>query len=87
MIDQPEKIENPQSVTDWVITLFITYIPLVNIIMILIWAFDSETPLSKKNWAKARLIWVLIGIVISTIFFTIFGAAILASGVFDAANY
>ncbi|MCZ4407712.1 hypothetical protein O3Q51_02750 [Cryomorphaceae bacterium 1068] len=87
MIDQPEKTENPQSVTDWVITLLITYIPLVNIIMLLIWAFDSETPLSKKNWAKARLIWVLIGIAISTIFFTIFGAAMLASGVFDAANY
>ena len=87
MIDQPEKIENPQSVADWVITLFITYIPLVNIIMLLIWAFDTETPLSKKNWAKARLIWVLIGIAISTILFTIFGAALFASGVFDSANY
>ena len=53
MIDQPTKTENAQSVTDWVITLFITYIPLVNIIMLLIWAFDSETPLNKKNWAKA----------------------------------
>ncbi|MGB6034926.1 MAG: hypothetical protein WBG42_01575 [Cryomorphaceae bacterium] len=87
MIDQPQKTENPQSVTDWVITLFITYIPLVNIIMLLIWAFDAETPLNKKNWAKARLIWVLIGIAISTIIFTIFGAAMLASGIFDAANF
>lgn len=87
MIDQPEKIEQPQSVIDWVITLLITYIPLVNIIMLLIWAFDSETPLNKKNWAKARLIWVLIGFAISAIFFAIFGAAMLASGVFDGANY
>ncbi len=87
MIDQPEKTEAPQSVTDWVITLFITYIPLVNIIMLLIWAFDSDTPLSKKNWAKARLIWVLIGIAISTIIFTLFGAAMIASGIFDSANY
>jgi len=87
MIDQPEKTEKPQSTTDWVITIFITYIPLVNLIMLLIWAFDSETPLNKKNWAKARLIWILIGIAISTIFFTIFGAALLASGIFDSANF
>ena len=87
MIDQPEKIERPQSVADWVITIFITYIPLVNIIMLLIWAFDSETPLNKKNWAKARMIWILIGIAISTIFFTIFGAALLTSGVLDSANF
>jgi len=87
MIDQPEKTEKPQSTTDWVITIFITYIPLINLIMLLIWAFDSETPLNKKNWAKARLIWILIGIAISTIFFTIFGAALLASGIFDSANF
>lgn len=87
MIDQPEKIENPQSVTDWVITLFITYIPIVNLVMLLIWAFDSETPLNKKNWAKARLIWILIGFAISAIIFSIFGAAMFASGVFDSANY
>jgi hypothetical protein len=87
MIDQPEKLNQPQSVMDWVITLLITYIPLVNIIMLLIWAFDSQTPLNKKNWAKARLIWILIGFAISTVIFTIFGAALLASGIFDAANY
>ena len=87
MIDQPTKTENAQSVTDWVITLFITYIPLVNIIMLLIWAFDSETPLNKKNWAKAKLIWILIGFAISTIFFTLFGAALFASGIFDSANF
>jgi len=87
MIEQPAKSQEAQSVIDWVITLLITYIPFVNLIMLLIWAFDSATPLNKKNWAKARLIWILIGIVASTIFFMIFGAALLASGVFDAANY
>jgi hypothetical protein len=87
MIDQPEKSQETQSVTDWMIILLITYIPLVNIIMLLIWAFDSETPLSKKNWAKARLIWILIGFAVSAIFFALFGAALLASGVFDGANF
>ncbi|MFT4846226.1 MAG: hypothetical protein ACJAZC_000700 [Cryomorphaceae bacterium] len=87
MIDQPEKLQETQSVTDWVITLLITYIPLVNIIMLLIWAFDSETALSKKNWAKARLIWILIGFAVSAIFFALFGAAMIASGIFDGANF
>ncbi len=87
MIDQPEKLQETQSVADWVITLLITYIPLVNIIMLLIWAFDSETALSKNNWEKVRLIWILIGFAVSAIFFALFGAAMIASGIFDGANF
>jgi hypothetical protein len=55
--------------------------------MLLIWAFDSETALSKKNWEKARLIWILIGFAVSAIFFALFGAAMIASGIFDGANF
>ena len=55
--------------------------------MLLIWAFDSETALSKKNWAKARLIWILIGFAVFAIFFALFGAAMIASGIFDGANF
>ena len=50
-------------------------IPLVNLIMLFVWAFGSGTSESKANWAKASLIFMLIGIIISIIF----GGAIIAS--------
>jgi len=61
----------PVSVGNWMLTLLLTFIPLVNIVMMLIWAFSSSTPPSKANWAKAALLWMVIffaiGIVMSLI--------------------
>lgn len=62
----------PMSMKDWFITLLISYIPLVGLIMLLIWAFDSNTNVNKKNWAKASLIWMLVGIGIAIIILVIF---------------
>lgn len=50
----------PVSIGNWMLTLLLTFIPLVNIIMLLVWAFSSSTPPSKSNWAKAALLWMLI---------------------------
>ena len=58
----------PVTLGDWMITYLIQIIPLVNIIMLFVWAFDSGTKLSKKNWARATLIWAIIAIVLSIIF-------------------
>ncbi len=67
----------PLSTKDWFITLLITYIPLVGLIMLLVWAFDSSTNLNKKNFAKASLIWVLVGIGLAIIFFVIFASVLM----------
>ncbi|MDI6849979.1 MAG: hypothetical protein QME69_09335 [Candidatus Saccharicenans sp.] len=53
-------LEAVVSVGEWLITLLIASIPLVNIIMLLIWAFSGNTKLSRANWAKATLVWLLI---------------------------
>lgn len=52
---------------DWVVTLIIMIIPLVNLIMLFVWAFGDGTNPSKANWAKASLILILISIVLSII--------------------
>jgi len=67
----------PMSTKDWFITLLITYIPLVGLIMLLVWAFDSSTNLNKKNFAKASLIWVLVGIGLAIIFFALFATMMM----------
>ncbi len=46
----------PVSVGDWMLTYLLMCIPLVNIIMLLVWAFGGGAPESKSNWAKASLI-------------------------------
>ena len=44
------------SVKEWLITNLILMIPLVNLIMMLVWAFSSNTNPNKANYFKAALI-------------------------------
>ena len=44
------------STSEWIITKLIMFIPIVNIIMLIIWAFNNNTNINKANWAKANLI-------------------------------
>jgi hypothetical protein len=66
----------PVTFGNWMLTLFLTFIPIVNIIMLLVWAFSSSTPASKSNWAKAALVWMLIAIVLSMLFGVLGGLAV-----------
>ena len=74
----PFQQQQAQEVTlgDWMITILLSAIPIVNIIMLFVWAFGSNTNPSKANWAKATLIWMLIGIVLFVLFMVIVGTAI-----------
>ena len=60
---------------DWLITLLVQAIPLVNIIMLFVWALGEpgEHP-SRKNYAQAMLIMMVIIIGISIVFGTIIGS-------------
>lgn len=57
-----ESAYRPVTVGNWLLTYLLMCIPVVNLVLLLVWAFGSETPVSKANWAKASLIWMLIGI-------------------------
>ena len=63
------------SVGDWMLTMLITSIPVVGFIMLFVWAFGDSTNPSKKNWAKATLIFFAILFVL----YMIIGAAILGA--------
>ena len=60
---------------NWMLTLLLTCIPCVNIIMLFVWGFGSNTPRSKANWAKANLVYTAIGIVIGIIYAVVMVAA------------
>jgi len=61
----------PMTIGDWIITFIITYIPIVGIIMLFVWAFSDGNHPSKKTWAQATLILFAIAIVLGIIFATV----------------
>ncbi|HEY9009142.1 hypothetical protein [Ohtaekwangia sp.] len=69
------------STKDWVLTLLISFIPLVGIIMLFVWAFGSTENPNKSNWAKAILIWYAIGFVFFIfLWVTVIGALVASRG-------
>ncbi|MBC7088018.1 MAG: hypothetical protein H5T96_05955 [Tissierellales bacterium] len=52
------------SVKEWLITMLILLIPVVNIVMTFVWAFGSNTKPSKANYFKASILFWIIGIVL-----------------------
>lgn len=57
------------SIKDWIITILITMIPVVNLVMLFVWAFSKDENPNKSNWAKANLVWMVISIILAVLFF------------------
>ena len=79
-----EVLDNQQtspsmSVGDWVLTIFLTSLPLIGIILLFVWAFGDNQKVDRANWSKATLIWFAIGIVFGFIFLMFFGGLALLS--------
>ncbi|MDI3536108.1 MAG: hypothetical protein PWP16_800 [Eubacteriaceae bacterium] len=62
------------SLGDWMLTLLLLIIPIVNLVMLIIWSADSSTNPNKRHFAQAQLIYMGIGIVLAIIFSLIFAA-------------
>jgi hypothetical protein len=69
-----KNVEEAVSVGEWFVTMLILAIPIANIIMIFVWAFGGGAKKSKSNYFKAMLIWAVIGIVLSIVFFILLGS-------------
>lgn len=73
MDEQRMQDENVVTLGEWILTIFLMWIPIVNLILLIVWAFGSNTKPSKANWAKASLLWMVIGTVL---YFLIFASII-----------
>lgn len=62
--DAPEQ---PVKTLEWLWSLILTAIPIVNLVVLLIWSFGAGTSITKRNWARAKLILVAVGTVVSVI--------------------
>ncbi len=71
----PEGYSETVSVGEWIGSMLLMMIPVVNFILMLVWAFGGSKK-SKSNFFKANLILVLIGVVIGVLIGVFFGAAL-----------
>jgi uncharacterized protein involved in cysteine biosynthesis len=70
----PESKEDVVTVKDWLLVMLLMSIPFVNLIMPFVWAFGGgDIPESKKNWAKAMLLWAVIMIGLYIVLLVVFG--------------
>lgn len=66
------------SIKDWLITLIIMMIPIVNLVMMIVWAINAKNP-SKRNYFIAS--WILFAIIMALylILFLVFGTAFIGA--------
>ena len=61
MSTQPYQ-RNELSVGDWILTLIVLAVPLVNVVMYLYWAFSSSAHPTRRNFSRASLVLFAIGV-------------------------
>ena len=76
--------DQPLSVGGWIATMIVLMIPVVNFIMLLVWAFGSGNK-SRKNYCLASLIIAVVMIAIIMVFYIAFGLS--AASAFNTMYY
>lgn len=71
----------------WALYIFVAGLPLIGLIMLLVWGFGNDGNITRKNWAKGMLLLYVIGIVLSILFFSLFGLAALGLGSMEPGSY
>ena len=66
------------SMGEWLITLIVLAIPCVNVIMYFVWAFGNGNE-NRKNFCRAGLIVMAVGIVLTLILYAVVGASLAAA--------
>ena len=70
------------TVSDWMLTLLVLAIPLVNIVMYLVWAFSSTGNVNRQNFCKASVYWFMIILGIYLVFMLLALVASVATSIF-----
>ena len=58
----------PVSIGEWIITFLLLAIPVVNVIMIIVWALSESTHPSKRTYAQAIIVIVLAASALALVF-------------------
>ena len=84
-VDLNDKNNQPMTVLGWLGTFLVMLIPLVNIIMVFVWAFGSNGNRSRKTFFQAYLIIFIVLVILSIVFGS--AIALLFNSVVDSGSY
>ena len=79
--DQPSLVydaipaQQQEGLGGWIMAVLLTLIPFVNIIYLLVLAFGTGPSVAKRNFARATLIWMAVGIMVSVVLAILLAAA------------
>lgn len=76
--NQHDPNKDVMGMGEWLITLIVLAIPCVNIIMYFVWAFGNGNE-NRKNFCRAGLIMMAVGIVLTILLYSIIGISIVNS--------
>lgn len=79
--------EEPVSTGEWMWTILLMGIPVVNLILMLVWAFGGGAKVSKRNYFRAALIWAAIGVGVSILASVLFGGILYSAFLSGVQNY
>ncbi|MCL2165508.1 MAG: hypothetical protein FWH55_14245 [Oscillospiraceae bacterium] len=65
-------------VGEWIVTMLLMLVPILNIVLVFVWAFGSNVNPSKKSYFQAMLIWAAVGVLLSIVLVSVFATAISA---------
>ena len=75
--NQHDPNKDVMGMGEWLITLIVLAIPCVNIIMYFVWAFGNGNE-NRKNFCRAGLIMMAVGIVLTILLYSIIGISIVS---------
>lgn len=65
--DDELDLDDPVKMGEWVLSILLAFIPIVNIVCLCVWAFGKNVKPSKKTWARAKLVWLAVTVVLLAI--------------------
>lgn len=65
---QEEASREPLSVGSYFLMFLIMAIPIVNLVFLIYWAVGKQVNVNRKNFSRAALIYVIIGMVLAVVF-------------------
>jgi len=71
----------PMTVGEWMLTLLVLAIPLVNLVMYLVWALSGAGNVNRRNFCRASIYWFLIilGFSLAVLIFAAVAGAVISS--------
>ncbi|MEH6407626.1 MAG: hypothetical protein V7767_10110 [Leeuwenhoekiella sp.] len=73
----------PMDFKEWALNIFLSSIPIVGFIILLVWAFGDDANTTRKEWAKGRLLIAFLGFLLVMGFLFLFGGITILSSIFN----